>query len=64
VNVGGDGKLISFGDDIRKMLEPPKIETKVKTFDDASEFGSTDNSQLPIKVGDRVIQIADESNGD
>jgi hypothetical protein len=62
VNVGGDGILFrsALDDGIKKMLEPQKIVTKVKTFDDASEFDAIDNSQSPIKVGDRVIQIFDE----
>ena len=63
VNVGGDGILLrSAATNLKKMLEPRKIVTKVKTFDYASDFGVTDNSQLPIKVGDRVVQIFDESN--
>ena len=31
----------------------------MKTFDDASEFEAMD-FKLPIKVGDRVVQILDE----
>ena len=65
VNVGGDGILLrSAATNLKKMLEPRQMETKVKTFDYASDFGVTDNSQLPIKVGDRVVQIFDEPNNE
>ena len=69
VNVGGDGMLGTSAGNLRKMnlkkmLEPRKIETKVKTFDDASDFGVADNSQSPIKVGDQVVQIFDEPNNE
>jgi hypothetical protein len=65
VNVGGDGILFrsAFDDSIKKMLEPQKIVTRVKTFDDASEFEAMD-SKLPIKVGDRVVQVLDEPKDD
>ncbi|MBM3241341.1 hypothetical protein FJZ31_34095 [Candidatus Poribacteria bacterium] len=61
VNVGGDGILFrpDIDDSIKKIFEPQKIVTRVKTFDDASEFEAMD-SKLPIKVGDRVVQILDE----
>lgn len=62
VNVGGDLEInpLNMGRPFfPKILTPKKIEKRVKTFYHAPE---SEDDSVPVKVGDRVVQIIDEEN--